>query len=96
MIENTKERCDTCQYKNDFEYHPCVMCNNEKDMYRKKQTRADRMRSMTDEGIAEMFTQFWYDGPKFSCPVPIDIGDDGCEKQADCRSCFLEWLRGTD
>ena len=56
-----------------------------------KPSNADRIRSMTDEELAEYFTAELHDGaPSFTCPVPHPCPD---EKVATCRECFLEWLQ---
>lgn len=58
-----------------------------------KQTNADRIRSMTDAELAELFTGYYSDGPKFWCPAQPDIGEGECAKADDCRECFLNWLK---
>lgn len=57
------------------------------------ETNADRIRSMTDEELAEFFTPFYYDGPKFYCPAQADVGEGECAAKSDCRQCWLDWLR---
>ena len=56
-------------------------------------TNADRIRSMTDEELAEYFTPDYYDGPKFYCPVQPVIGEGECAMRSDCRQCLLDWLK---
>ncbi len=56
-------------------------------------TNADRIRSMTDEELAEYFMPDYYDGPKFYCPVQPVIGEGECAMRSDCRQCLLDWLR---
>lgn len=46
------DRCDSCRYQNDFEFHACHICHMERDMYRPKETNADRIRAMSDEKLA--------------------------------------------
>lgn len=53
------------------------------------QTHADRIRAMTDEELAKLFVNGWYDGPIFACPVT----EVECESAAPCDVCFLEWLK---
>lgn len=68
----------------------------EKNCYyntREVKTNADRIRSMTDEELAEFFTQYYYDGPKFYCPVQPVIGEGECAMRSDCRQCLLDWLK---
>lgn len=55
----------------------------------KRMTNADKIRSMTDEALAELFTDE-YDGKKiFFCPVGY-VPD--CTAR-DCDKCFLIWLK---
>lgn len=53
---------------------------------RKPLTNADRIRSMTDEELAEFITSRHYTP---HCPVPQ------CETDeiTDCEQCWLAWLR---
>ena len=60
---------------------------------RKPITNADRLRAMSDEELAEFFTPFYYDGPKFYCPAQADVGEGECAAKSDCRQCWLDWLR---
>ena len=54
-----------------------------------KQTNGDRIRSMTDEKLAEYFSQeVWQGQLCFSCPAEKE-----CSIKEDCRSCFLDWLK---
>ena len=49
----------------------------------KKQTRADKIRSMSDEELAKMLDH------ELGCPVTGD-----CEKMSrDCNACWLDWLQ---
>ena len=56
-------------------------------------TRADSVRAMSDDELAEFFTPFYYDGPKFYCPAQVDVGEGLCAVKSDCRECFLDWLK---
>lgn len=57
------------------------------------ETNGDRIRAMTDEELAELFTSFYYDGPKFYCPAVADVGEGKCAAVNDCHECFLNWLK---
>jgi hypothetical protein len=52
----------------------------------KPQTKADRIRSMTDEELAEMFGE--YGKRNDCCP---DFGN--CDCRATCEECWLSWLK---
>ena len=49
---------------------------------------ADRIRNMTDEEIADLFTDDITGDSTFSCPVfrTSCVG-------VDCRECLLDWLK---
>ena len=66
---------------------------SKREKMQKPQTNADRIRAMTDEKLAEHFTQFYYDGPKFYCPAVADVGEGTCAANYDCRQCWLGWLK---
>lgn len=51
---------------------------------RKLAYNADKLRAMSDEDLADQFTQ----NGVFLCPVH----NPNC-LEADCRECFLEWLK---
>lgn len=53
-------------------------------------TNADRIRSMSDEELAELFMQEYDGADSFTCPVPHPCPP---EKEASCRECFLDWLK---
>jgi hypothetical protein len=56
----------------------------------KQQTNADKIRSMSDEELASLFTQDVFDGePCFYCPV----NSEDCDLSTDCKKCFLDWLK---
>ena len=61
---------------------------------RKPQTNADRIRSMSDEELAEMFDRWVVDCGCNNVPC-----EKVCEElrskyqQISCRKCWLEWLR---
>lgn len=48
-------------------------------------TNADRIRSMTDEELAETFTCI----DMFCCPVK----GANCADEPDCKGCFERWLK---
>lgn len=55
--------CDTCK-NYDAERRPCRWCKNMNGWEEKPQTRADRIRAMTDEEMAEWLdsvSKSWYD-----------------------------------
>lgn len=51
-------------------------------------TNADKIRAMTDEEIAALFTMEYNGGMVYTCPV---ISTD-CENDI-CDECFLRWLK---
>ena len=54
-------------------------------------TNADRLRAMTDEELVELFTNNTiYDGRYF---VVCPSNPEGDCITADCRECFLRWLK---
>lgn len=55
---------------------------------REKQTNADRIRSMTDEELADFFIE-WVDCEY--CPVGID--KCRTEWRPNCKGAFLAWLK---
>ena len=78
--------CDNCYY--------CGMLNDRgiaPTGYEeaKKQTNADRIRSMTDEELAENLMKS-YDCPKGKDCVERMPGEDGFQQ---CKRCWVEWLR---
>lgn len=76
----------------------CINCNsyfNFEELYKyrieeafkpKTITNADRIRSMTDEELAEFITARHYSP---HCPVPWCEADEA----TDCEQCWLGWLR---
>ena len=65
------DRCDSCRYQNDFEFHACHICGMERDMYKPKRTNADRIRAMTDEGLADFLAGIVHD----ACCASTYLGD---------------------
>ena len=82
---NITELCVNCK-QNSF----CTMCwktSNKKCPHFIQQTNADRIRAMTDEELAKTFeTDF------ATCP-PNAGEDKWCDKDADCKQCWLDWLK---
>ena len=77
VLHNTRCRC--ADY-NPIEYNPTVAKNATTE---KQQTNADRIRSMTDEELAEWMRDImsgW-------CPKRTSLCDGNCKK------CTLDWLR---
>ena len=63
----------------------CPVCGHKTNM---PKTNADRIRSMSDEELAQMLT----DGKgTFSCFKCLEFGDGECSMKCDER--FLEWLQ---
>ena len=57
-------------------------------------TNADRIRAMTDEELAEFFTEnSFYDPTRylFCCPISTSCVVYGDVE--DCRQCFFDWLK---
>lgn len=54
-------------------------------METKPKTNADRIRSMTDEELAELLST-----GTFICDK---LDDNHCEYTPDCKECRLSWLR---
>jgi hypothetical protein len=87
--------CDVCKYNPpDYSSHepdkPCGDCwvygeGNEPSKFietENRQTNADRIRSMTDEEMAEfLYGGCCREGETFPCP---DVG---------CKKCWLDWLK---
>lgn len=61
----------------------------------KSQTNADRIRAMTDEGLAEFFAQQEYRKPVFDGWLPLCnhvMGPRTCHEN-ECEECWLGWLK---
>ena len=72
------ERLVICPWANPEE----IICSSFKA---KPITNADRIRSMSDEKLAEFMK---YSGA--SCPDAHFVGDYSCH---DCKECWLDWLK---
>ena len=57
---------------------------------RKPITHADRIRTMTDEEMADLFMQEYEREDSFTCPVPHPCPPS---KEISCRRCFIDWLK---
>lgn len=74
-----------CKYGH-WDCMPCTNC----DAYIPTQTNADRIRAMTDEELADLFTRTVADG----CPPNMDWDckkDDGGWDA--CDECWCKWLQ---
>ena len=81
---NDMGSCERCKYQNKQEHEePCAGCtHNAKDNF-KPLTNADRIRSMTDEELAE-----WLRDIHACC-----VDDEECYLSKTCDVCTLEWLK---
>lgn len=74
--------CVGCKYEdepsNSLHCQSCVQ--NALDKY-VVATNADRIRSMTDEELAEIIMR------------PFDTAPDECNSEVDCVTCCLNWLK---
>ena len=57
---------------------------------RKKQTNADRIRSMSDEELAELLDSVDNGGIR---ALDVDYPCDECTQKTECEDCFKEWLQ---
>ena len=83
--------CKGCAYVSRGEHEaPCVKCmQNASDNY-KRMTNADRIRSMSDEELAEFLDIIEQDGIQSQYGgVPCDC----CTEKTECSSCWVEWLQ---
>lgn len=60
-----------------------------KDFEQQKQTNADRIRSMSDEELAEFLDVIEQDGIQSQCTVPCDV----CTEKTECANCWKDWLQ---
>ena len=56
----------------------------------KAMTNADRIRSMTDEELAEMLDEVSVHG---ILALGSDFPCDVCRERTECKNCFEDWLR---
>lgn len=84
-------KCKNCAYYRNG-WCEKVVDSPDQDMERKcrrfqKMTNADRIRSMSDEELAETF----HGGGL--CSYIQDNDNAFCEARGDCANCVLEWLK---
>ena len=58
--------------------------------YYKRMTRADRIRSMSDEKLAELLDSVDNGGIR---ALDVDYPCDECTQKTKCEDCFKEWLQ---
>lgn len=92
-------KCFSCARKNDYDpkfgYYGCKLSGQECKDYsmfepktKPKPTNADRIRSMSDEKLAEAFANSCpADNSRNRCCQYFGKGTNGC------RDCWLDWLR---
>ena len=61
----------------------CPNCSHPLEFEKPPQSRADRLRAMSDEELAKWFNRHFTCPPKYDCP----------KDEASCEKCFLYWLR---
>ena len=90
--EKQKGTCETCRhYGEDADFPRCDVCARGpwiKDEY-EPLTNADRIRRMTDAGLAELLSKGTYICER----TDVDCGDAG---DFDCAACRLKWLRAQE
>ena len=74
------------------EKYPCSECDSiVNDLFEsKKQTNADRIRSMSDEKLAELLDSVDNGGIR---ALDVDYPCDECTQKTKCEDCFKEWLQ---
>ncbi len=85
--------CINCKHKYCWEYaEPCNSCtdidNTGKPTNWEAQTRADRVRGMTDEDLAEFLEKVGGCGPSFDKEYCNNV--NGCPEGINC---WLDWLK---
>ena len=88
-------KCKNCANRNycAWSQSEIVNCMENGYLNYRQMRKADLIRSMSDYELAEFFTPFYYDGPKFYCPAQADVGEGECAAKSDCRQCLLGWLQ---
>ena len=83
--------CKGCKYENcSPESKECMGCKqNAVDKY-KRMTQADRIRSMSDEELAELLDSVDNGGIR---ALDVDYPCDECTQKTECEDCFKEWLQ---
>ena len=87
--------CETCQHC-EIEPHlePCVSCKTKyigtpTKYLAKRHTNADRIRAMSDEGLAKFMNLCGHDFPPY-CDVESSISGE-CDQ--NCIKCAEKWLK---
>lgn len=83
--------CKLCKYENcSLKSKECMGCKqNAVDKY-KRMTQADRIRSMSDEELAELLDSVDNGGIR---ALYIDYPCYECTQKTECEDCFKEWLQ---
>ena len=83
--------CKLCKYENcSMESEECLGCKqNAVDKY-VRITNADRIRSMSDEKLAELLDSVDNGGIR---ALDVDYPCDECTQKTKCEDCFKEWLQ---
>lgn len=83
--------CKLCKYENcSMESKECIGCKqNATDKYT-RMTNADRIRSMSDDELAELLDSVDNGGIR---ALDVDYPCDECTQKTECEDCFLEWLQ---
>lgn len=70
----------------------CRTCDMETKVAKRKQTRGDKIRSMTDEELARFL---WQAAPYDNCPPVKCIGLETLKKPTtdECIACWGSWLK---
>ena len=94
-------RCEKCRHEDvSAKKYPCSKCDSvTNDLFEpKKQTNADRIRSMSDEELAELLysIQNLEDKVKFcknkiECDNILDSGKEILDNM--CKQCLVDWLQ---
>lgn len=61
-----------------------------KDFEEKKRTNANKIRSMSDEELAELLDSVDNGGIR---ALDVDYPCDECTQKTECEDCFKEWLQ---
>lgn len=88
-------KCMKCHSHDIIESEKGIYCCNcgwdsEKEQYAKKKTNADRIRSMSDEELAELLDSVDNGGIR---ALDVDYPCDECTQKTECEDCFKEWLQ---
>lgn len=77
------EVCANMTVLNEVAYCDSVPCSLKDEL--PKQTNADRIRSMTDEELADFLDNL--------CLVKADFHCEECNNPLNCDVCYLDWLQ---